>query len=99
MTGNMSGCLLEEYELSQRKAAAGLPEDGAVVPECFKYLLDFLKPFDSFQGNRFHIILEIAVFLIHINQRVPQSLSLGFVVSCRLAQRAVRKAVRNRAEG
>lgn len=31
MTGNMSGCLLEEYELSQRKAAAGLPEDGAVV--------------------------------------------------------------------
>ena len=32
LTGNMSGCLLEEYELSQRKAAAGkLPEDGAVV--------------------------------------------------------------------
>ena len=32
LTGNMSGCLLEEYELSQRKAVAGkLPEDGAVV--------------------------------------------------------------------
>ena len=32
LTGNMSGCLLEEYELSQRKAAAEkLPEDGAVV--------------------------------------------------------------------
>ncbi len=31
MTGNMSGCLLEEYELSQRKALFGLPEDGAVV--------------------------------------------------------------------
>ena len=32
LTGNMSGCLLEEYELSQRKAAAGkLPEVGAVV--------------------------------------------------------------------
>ena len=32
LTGNMSGCLLEEYELSQRKAANGsLPEDGAVV--------------------------------------------------------------------
>ena len=32
LTGNMSGCLLEEYELSQRKAAVGsLPEDGAVV--------------------------------------------------------------------
>ena len=32
LTGNMSGCLLEEYELSQRKAAAGkLPVDGAVV--------------------------------------------------------------------
>ena len=32
LTGNMSGCLLEEYELSQRKAAAGSrPEDGAVV--------------------------------------------------------------------
>lgn len=31
MTGNMSGCLLEEYELSQRKATTGLPEDGAVV--------------------------------------------------------------------
>ena len=32
LTGNMSGCLLEEYELSQRKAAAGkLPGDGAVI--------------------------------------------------------------------
>ena len=32
LTGNMSGCLLEEYELSQRKAIAGeLPEDGAVI--------------------------------------------------------------------
>ncbi|MCI5964908.1 MAG: phospho-sugar mutase [Clostridia bacterium] len=32
LTGNMSGCLLEEYELSQRKAINGsLPEDGAVV--------------------------------------------------------------------
>lgn len=32
LTGNMSGCLLEEYELSQRKAVYGpLPEDGAVV--------------------------------------------------------------------
>ena len=32
LTGNMSGCLLEEYELSQKKAANGsLPEDGAVV--------------------------------------------------------------------
>lgn len=32
LTGNMSGCLLEEYELSQRKAVNGeLPKDGAVV--------------------------------------------------------------------
>ena len=32
LTGNMSGCLLEEYELSQRKAANGsLPDDGAVI--------------------------------------------------------------------
>lgn len=32
LTGNMSGCLLEEYELSQRKAVSGeLPKDGAVV--------------------------------------------------------------------
>lgn len=32
LTGNMSGCLLEEYELSQRKAVNGsLPEDGAVI--------------------------------------------------------------------
>lgn len=31
LTGNMSGCLLEEYELSQRKATKGLPEDGAVI--------------------------------------------------------------------
>ena len=32
LTGNMSGCLLEEYELSQRQAVNGsLPEDGAVV--------------------------------------------------------------------
>lgn len=32
LTGNMSGCLLEEYELSQKKATEGkLPEDGAVI--------------------------------------------------------------------
>lgn len=32
LTGNMSGCLLEEYELSQRKAVNGeLPADGAVI--------------------------------------------------------------------
>lgn len=32
LTGNMSGCLLEEYELSQKLARDGsLPEDGAVV--------------------------------------------------------------------
>ncbi len=32
LTGNMSGCLLEEYELSQRKAVNGsLPDDGAVI--------------------------------------------------------------------
>ena len=31
LTGNMSGALLEEYELSQRKATKGLPADGAVV--------------------------------------------------------------------
>ena len=31
LTGNMSGCLLEEYELSQRQAKEGLPEDGAVI--------------------------------------------------------------------
>lgn len=32
LTGNMSGCLLEEYELSQKKAVNGtLPEDGAVI--------------------------------------------------------------------
>ena len=32
LTGNMSGCLLQEYELSQRQAVNGsLPEDGAVI--------------------------------------------------------------------
>ena len=32
LTGNMSGCLLEEYEISQKKAVNGkLPEDGAVI--------------------------------------------------------------------
>ncbi len=31
LTGNMSGSLLCEYELSQRKATRGLPEDGAVI--------------------------------------------------------------------
>ena len=32
LTGNMSGCLLEEYELSQRQVVNGkLPEDGAVI--------------------------------------------------------------------
>lgn len=31
LTGNMSGCLIGEYEISQRKALYGLPEDGALV--------------------------------------------------------------------
>ena len=31
LTGNMSGCLLADYEISQRKAAYGLPKDGALI--------------------------------------------------------------------
>ncbi len=31
LTGNMSGCLLADYEISQRKATRGLPADGALV--------------------------------------------------------------------
>ena len=31
LTGNMSGCLLADYEISQRKAVYGLPEDGCLV--------------------------------------------------------------------
>ncbi len=31
LTGNMSGCLLAEYEISQREALYGLPEDGALI--------------------------------------------------------------------
>ncbi len=31
LTGNMSGCLIGAYEIGQRKALQGLPEDGALV--------------------------------------------------------------------
>ena len=31
LTGNMSGCLLEDYEIGQKKALKGLPEDGALI--------------------------------------------------------------------
>lgn len=31
LTGNMSGCLLADYEISQRKALKGLPEDGYLI--------------------------------------------------------------------
>lgn len=31
LTGNMSGCLIGEYEIGQRKAVYGLPTDGALV--------------------------------------------------------------------
>lgn len=31
LTGNMSGCLLAEYELSQIKELHGIPEDGALI--------------------------------------------------------------------
>ncbi len=31
LTGNMSGCLLADYEISQTKALKGLPEDGALI--------------------------------------------------------------------
>ncbi|MDO4439995.1 MAG: phospho-sugar mutase [Eubacteriales bacterium] len=31
LTGNMSGCLLADYEIGQRKALKGLPEDGYLI--------------------------------------------------------------------
>ncbi|RDU24483.1 phospho-sugar mutase [Anaerosacchariphilus polymeriproducens] len=31
LTGNMSGCLLADYEIGQRKAVKGLPDDGALI--------------------------------------------------------------------
>ncbi len=31
LTGNMSGCLLAEYEISQVKEKSGIPEDGALI--------------------------------------------------------------------
>lgn len=31
LTGNMSGCLLADYEIGQRKALQGLPEDGVLI--------------------------------------------------------------------
>ena len=31
LTGNMSGCLIGDYEIGQRKATEGLPEDGVFV--------------------------------------------------------------------
>lgn len=31
LTGNMSGCLLADYEIGQRKATKGLPADGALI--------------------------------------------------------------------
>ena len=31
LTGNMSGCLLADYEISQRKETQGLPEDGKLI--------------------------------------------------------------------
>ncbi len=31
LTGNMSGCLLADYEIGQRKATVGLPEDGFYI--------------------------------------------------------------------
>ena len=60
LTGNMSGCLLAEYEISQRKAVNGsLPEDGAVissiVSSCMagaiakSYDLDFIQVLTGFK--------------------------------------------------
>lgn len=31
LTGNMSGCLLADYEIGQRQEAAGLPDDGMLI--------------------------------------------------------------------
>lgn len=31
LTGNMSGCLLADYEIGQRKATKGLPDDGVLI--------------------------------------------------------------------
>ena len=31
LTGNMSGCLLADYEIGQRKEVSGLPDDGYLI--------------------------------------------------------------------
>ena len=36
LTGNMSGCLLADYEIGQRKALKGLPEDGYLIKTIVK---------------------------------------------------------------
>ena len=37
LTGNMSGCLLADYEISQIKETKGLPEDGAAYQD-YRYI-------------------------------------------------------------
>ena len=39
LTGNMSGCLLADYEIGQKKALKGLPEDGYLIKTIVTYNL------------------------------------------------------------
>lgn len=59
LTGNMSGCLLANYEISQWKEKSGLPEDGALISTIVssnlagaiagKYEVDFIETLTGFK--------------------------------------------------
>ncbi|MGN0506247.1 MAG: phospho-sugar mutase [Lachnospiraceae bacterium] len=55
LTGNMSGCLLADYEIGQRKELFGLPEDGALISTIVS--TNMARAIADYYGVRFYEVL------------------------------------------
>lgn len=65
LSGNVSGCLLADYEISQRKAASGLPKDGALIKTIVT--TNMADAIASYYGIR---LIEVLTGFKYIGQRM-----------------------------
>ena len=66
LTGNMSGCLLADYEIGQRKVITGLPDDGALIKTIVTTnMADAIAEY-------YHVrLIEVLTGFKYIGQQIP----------------------------